>query len=252
MVLREELLTRARNDRAARHGHALGAAPRSAVEQVEAENMAFLTRQLSVHGWLDADLVGEHGADACWRLVHHAPIERQLAWLPLIQAALFQGWAEEPEVTRACVGAEGPRTGEGPPAEGTPRCGDPARLSRLADPARLAEMRAVADALSTGPEERARAQGFQVIAHVRRDNGGGGGARLAVSWPEPSSVRLFVTALLRDLAKNRSDVRRRCWCEVWTPDETGTFLETAALNPDTGAVEWDGDTIDTIGQTPPS
>jgi hypothetical protein len=68
-VLREELLTRARNDRAARHAHSAGETPWSVVEQVDIDNLAFLTRRLSRYGWLGSDLVGSHGAHACWLLV---------------------------------------------------------------------------------------------------------------------------------------------------------------------------------------
>jgi hypothetical protein len=94
-VLREELLTRARNDRAARHAHSAGETPWSVIEQVDIDNLAFLTRRLSRYGWLGSDLVGSHGAHACWLLVQHAPAEQQQAWLPLMQAAALDGWAEE-------------------------------------------------------------------------------------------------------------------------------------------------------------
>ena len=85
--------------------------------------------------------------------------------------------------------------------------------------------------------------GFRVVAHVSRDNSG---TQLIpdVSWPDAWSVRLFVTALLRNLARNNpAHQRRRCWCEVWTPDETGEYVDSAIPNPDTGAIEWESDTI---------
>jgi hypothetical protein len=83
--------------------------------------------------------------------------------------------------------------------------------------------------------------GYRVVAHLSRDNGG---TQLVpdVSWPDAWSVRLFVTALLRNLTRtNPVQQRRRCWCEVWTPDETGEFVDSAILNPDTGAIEWESD-----------
>lgn len=85
--------------------------------------------------------------------------------------------------------------------------------------------------------------GFQVVAHISRDNSG---TRLVsdVTWPDMWSVRLFVTALLRNLAHNYpSQQHRRCWCEVWSPDETGEFVDSAILNPDIDAIEWESDTI---------
>ncbi|MCA1671644.1 MAG: hypothetical protein LC799_05395 [Actinobacteria bacterium] len=58
------------------------------------------------------------------------------------------------------------------------------------------------------------------------------------------SVRLLVTALLRNLARNdKAQERRRCWCEVWTPDETGERVDSAVLNQDTGAIEWESDVV---------
>lgn len=83
--------------------------------------------------------------------------------------------------------------------------------------------------------------GFRVVAHVSRDSGG---TRLVpdVSWPDAWSVRLFVTALLRHLASNyHAQERRRYWCEVWTPDETGERVDSAILNPETGIIEWESD-----------
>ncbi|MCA1672715.1 MAG: hypothetical protein LC799_11100, partial [Actinobacteria bacterium] len=85
--------------------------------------------------------------------------------------------------------------------------------------------------------------GFRIVAHVSRDDGG---ARLTsdVSWPDMWSVRLLVTALLRNLARNdKAQVRRRCWCEVWTPDENGERVDSAILNQDTGVIEWESDVV---------
>ena len=96
----------------------------------------------------------------------------------------------------------------------------------------------------TEPSTRAddpSSSGYRVVAHLSRHNGG---TRLVpdVSWPDAWSVRLFVTALMRNLTRNNpAQQRRRCWCEVWTPDETGEYVDSAILNPDTGAIEWESD-----------
>jgi hypothetical protein len=85
--------------------------------------------------------------------------------------------------------------------------------------------------------------GYRVVAHISRHNDG---TQLVpdVSWPDAWSVRLFVTALMRNLTRNSpAQQRRRCWCEVWTPDEDGEFVDSAILNPDTGAIEWESDII---------
>lgn len=82
--------------------------------------------------------------------------------------------------------------------------------------------------------------GFRVVAHVRRADGG---TQLAsdVPWPDSWSVRLFVTALLQTLTRRHDTHKLRCWCEVWTPDENGEHVDSAILNPDTGAIEWESD-----------
>lgn len=82
--------------------------------------------------------------------------------------------------------------------------------------------------------------GFRVVAHVRRADGG---TQLVsdVPWPDAWSVRLFVTTLLQNLTRRHDAHERRCWCEVWTPDENGEYLDSAILNPDTGAIEWESD-----------
>jgi hypothetical protein len=70
--------------------------------------------------------------------------------------------------------------------------------------------------------------GFRVVAHISRPDHSGG-ARLVsdVSWSDMWSVRLYVTALLRNLART-SLVRAngRCWCEIWTPDESGELVDS--------------------------
>jgi hypothetical protein len=95
VLLREELLTRARNDQAARDAHCAGATPWSTVEQIDTDNLAFLTTHLTRHGWLGSNLVGEQGAHACWLLVQHAPPRQQQAWLPLMHDAVLNGRADE-------------------------------------------------------------------------------------------------------------------------------------------------------------
>jgi hypothetical protein len=84
--------------------------------------------------------------------------------------------------------------------------------------------------------------GFRVVAHISRDHSG---TRLVsdVTWPDMWAVRLFVTALLRNLARNQlAQQHRRCWCEVWSSDEAGQFVDSAILNPDTDAIESESDT----------
>ena len=96
---------------------------------------------------------------------------------------------------------------------------------------------------STSVDDDSTTPGYRVVAHLSRHNGG---TQLIpdVSWPDAWSVRLFVTALLRNLTRtNPAHQQRRCWCEVWTPDETGEFVDSAILNPDTGAIEWESDII---------
>ena len=70
--------------------------------------------------------------------------------------------------------------------------------------------------------------GFRVVAHVRRADDG---TQLVsdVPWPDAWSVRLFVTALLRTLTRRHDAQERRCWCEVWTPDENGEFVDSGLL-----------------------
>jgi hypothetical protein len=96
---------------------------------------------------------------------------------------------------------------------------------------------------SIGVDDHPSTTGYRVVAHINRDNGG---TQLIpdVSWPDAWSVRLFVTALMRNLTRNNpAHQRRRCWCEIWTPDETGEYVDSAILNPDTGAIEWESDII---------
>ena len=86
--------------------------------------------------------------------------------------------------------------------------------------------------------------GFRIIAHLSRD---GHSARLVsdLSWTDMWSVRLYITALLRNLA--RSSLASHdcpCRCEVWKPDETGQLVDSARQNPDTGVIEWESDLHD--------
>jgi hypothetical protein len=56
------------------------------------------------------------------------------------------------------------------------------------------------------------------------------------------SVRLYVTALLRNAARSGlASVESRCWCEIWAPDETGELIDSAYLDPETGVIEWQAD-----------
>lgn len=84
-------------------------------------------------------------------------------------------------------------------------------------------------------------RGFRIIAHLNRDNHG---ARLVsdVSWADMWSIRLYVTALLRNaLRSGLASAECRCWCEVWTPDETGELVDSAHVDPQTGVIEWQSD-----------
>jgi hypothetical protein len=83
--------------------------------------------------------------------------------------------------------------------------------------------------------------GFRIIAHLNRENHG---ARLVsdVSWADMWSIRLYVTALLRNaLRTGLASAGCRCWCEVWTPNETGELVDSAHVDPDTGVIEWASD-----------
>jgi hypothetical protein len=83
--------------------------------------------------------------------------------------------------------------------------------------------------------------GFRIIAHISRENHG---ARLIsdVSWSDMWSVRLYVTALLRNAARSGlAFAKCRCWCEIWAPDETGELVDSANLDPETGVIEWESD-----------
>jgi hypothetical protein len=92
------------------------------------------------------------------------------------------------------------------------------------------------------PAEPAAARpAFRVIAHLGRDNHG---ARLIsdVSWADMWSIRLYVTALLRNaLRSGLASAECRCWCEVWAPDEAGELVDSAHVDPETGVVEWASD-----------
>jgi hypothetical protein len=98
---------------------------------------------------------------------------------------------------------------------------------------------------STAPlnaaEPTAIIHGFRIIAHLNRESHG---ARLIsdVSWADMWSIRLYVTALLRNaLRSGLASAECRCWCEVWTPDETGELVDSAHVDPDTGVIEWKSD-----------
>jgi hypothetical protein len=82
---------------------------------------------------------------------------------------------------------------------------------------------------------------FRIIAHLSRDNHG---TRLVsdVSWSDMWSIRLYVTALLRNaLRSGLATSECRWWCEIWTPDETGEPIDYARVDPETGVIEWESD-----------
>jgi tetratricopeptide (TPR) repeat protein len=73
-ALREELLTRMREDQAVR------TAPRpdlSKMRRVDAANTAWMKKVLDEHGWPGRSMVGEDGAMAAWLLVQHADADPQ-------------------------------------------------------------------------------------------------------------------------------------------------------------------------------
>jgi hypothetical protein len=87
-------------------------------------------------------------------------------------------------------------------------------------------------------------QSLRVITHLSRE---GQGARLVapMAWSDMWSVRLFVAGLLCGLARSGLPALGcRCWCEVWNPDQTGELVDSAFLDPDTGAIEWESDLLD--------
>jgi hypothetical protein len=91
--------------------------------------------------------------------------------------------------------------------------------------------------------------GFRVVAHISRP-GHGGGARLVsdVSWSDMWSVRLYVTALLRNLARTSLiPANGRCWCEIWIPNEAGELVDSAFLDQESGVIEWESDLRETGG-----
>jgi hypothetical protein len=62
-------------------------------------------------------------------------------------------------------------------------------------------------------EPTAANHGFRIIAHLSRENNG---ARLVsdASWADMWSIRLYVTALLRNaLRSGLASAECRCWCE---------------------------------------
>jgi hypothetical protein len=149
------LLTRARNDRAARHAHAGGTTPWSAVEQIDRDNVAFLTPHLARVGWLGSDLVGKHGAHACWLLVFHAPAEQQQMWLPLMRTAVLDGWADEHDLAylQDSVDMHAGR----PQTHGTVTYGEKARLWPLAQPEQVNELRLMLNMRPLSEDELANA-----------------------------------------------------------------------------------------------
>jgi hypothetical protein len=94
--------------------------------------------------------------------------------------------------------------------------------------------------LSTGGQHGGR-RSFRIIAHFAREDRG---ARLVsdVSWSDMWSIRLYITALLRNaLRSGLASAECSCWCEVWSPDETGELIDSAHVAPETGVIEWESD-----------
>jgi hypothetical protein len=87
---------------------------------------------------------------------------------------------------------------------------------------------------------------FQVITHVSSPEGDTEPtARL--SWPDEGSARSFATALLRNLHHGSfGQEGYHCWCEVWAPDETGEFIDSASPSRQTGHVKWDSEILDAV------
>jgi hypothetical protein len=82
---------------------------------------------------------------------------------------------------------------------------------------------------------------FRIITHfARKDHG----ARLTsdVYWSDMWSIRLYITALLRNaLRSGLASAECSCWCEVRTPDERGELIDSAHVDPETGVIEWKSD-----------
>jgi hypothetical protein len=95
-----------------------------------------------------------------------------------------------------------------------------------------------------GTSSRERADtihGYRIVARLSR---GSHGARLVsdVSWSDMWSIRLYVTALLRNaLRSGLASAECCCWCEIWTPGENGELIDTARLDPESGVIEWESD-----------
>jgi hypothetical protein len=93
---------------------------------------------------------------------------------------------------------------------------------------------------STGEQTGGRSS-FRIIAHFTRENHG---ARLVsdVSWSDMWSIRLYITALLRNaLRSGLASAECSCWCEIWAPDETGELIDSAHVDQETGVIEWHSD-----------
>jgi hypothetical protein len=99
----------------------------------------------------------------------------------------------------------------------------------------------------TGSSDRAPSTGehtgssFRIITHFAREDHG---ARLVsdVYWSDMWSIRLYITALLRNaLRSGLASAESSCWCEVWTPDESGELIDSAHVDPETGVIEWESD-----------
>lgn len=72
----------------------------SAVQRVDAADLAELKRIISLHGWPGYRLVGRQGADAAWLLVQHADRDHafQRGCLEILKRAVTQGDAGGPDL----------------------------------------------------------------------------------------------------------------------------------------------------------
>ena len=160
--MRAELLARANKHRGIRAACLAGVVLWSAVEELDRGNRAFLSRHL-VSRWLGGDLVGLDGAHACWLLVQDAATPQQRrAWLPWMQRAVLEGWANEGDLAFLDdrVAREAGRT----QIHGTVTYGDPARLWPLAEPEKVPELCEMVQLPPLSDAEIANAWTFEELA----------------------------------------------------------------------------------------
>jgi Sulfotransferase family len=100
--LREELLRRADNDRAAREAYTGAPAEMARLMEIDADNTAWLLSVVERSGWPDRSEVGDDGAHAAWRLAQHADrnLPAQRRFLELLQSAVARGDASPADLAR--------------------------------------------------------------------------------------------------------------------------------------------------------